>query len=43
MMLKTKRRKNLTLGAPWTILKINSMVQKLIDQKRVWDISTGDP
>jgi hypothetical protein len=31
-------------GAPWTILQINSKVQKFTKKKkRVWDISTSDP
>jgi len=29
-------------GAPWTILQINSKVQKCMN-KKVWDISTSDP
>jgi hypothetical protein len=43
MMLKTKIRKAQHWGAPWTILQINSKVQKFMKKKRVWDISTSDP
>jgi hypothetical protein len=43
MMLKTKIRKAQHWGTPWTILQINSKVQKFMKKKRVWDISTSDP